>query len=170
MVTPLVLSSQPVAAHPPETLSLSERITSLTGLSSVASNKIVEVSDRYQIPIPILLGLFQVESSFNPDAVNPESGAAGLGQFEHGTGKVVASRCGLEYSYSKLFDPVYNIELTANYLSYLHDQTGSWEGALTAYNYGLGGYFSHVKKTGQASSSYSRRVMECVSRYQTLAN
>lgn len=78
--------------------------------------------------------LIQQESGGNPNAVSP-AGAVGLTQFMPKTaaGRGVNPR-----------DPISSINGTVGYLSDLHHQTGDWNTALAAYNWGPG----NVQKYG----------------------
>lgn len=59
-----------------------EDIVAAYGISSSLANKIVEVAGRLGIPDPgMLANVINFESRFNPQAVNPSSGATGLIQF-----------------------------------------------------------------------------------------
>ncbi len=48
--------------------------------------------DKYGVPTQVLKNLVQVESSGNPSAINPKTGAAGLGQFIPSTVKMLSDQ------------------------------------------------------------------------------
>lgn len=100
-----------------------------SGLNGI-QQMVINAANKYSIPPEKLLALVQTESNFDPKAINPKSGAAGLGQFIPSTAK---SR-GL----SNPLDPQSNIDATAAYIKDLHDKTGDWSSALSYYG-GYGG-------------------------------
>lgn len=80
------------------------------------------------VPSNLLAGIIWHESRGNPDAVNPQSGATGLGQFLPSTAKAMGI--------SNAKDPEQNILGMAKYLSMLYGKSGDWADALAQY----GGY------------------------------
>lgn len=110
------------------------------------------------VPLPIVLGLMEQESSFCADAVNPQTGAVGLGQLEQPTAHELASRGGFDDR--DLHDPIINARLAISYLNQLHKETGSWDATLTAYNRGLSGLHTYQRLTGTSISDYSSGVMQ----------
>jgi len=72
-------------------------------------------ADKYGLPRGLLNGIAQTESSFNPAAVNKQSGAQGLMQFLPAT----AARYNVEP-----FDPASAIDGAGRYMRDLMDQTG----------------------------------------------
>lgn len=69
------------------------------------------------------------ESRYNPNAVNSNSGAQGIAQFMPATAQALGINP---------FDPLQAIPAAASYMKTLYQQTGSWAGALAAYNWGIG--------------------------------
>lgn len=103
--------------------------------------KLDELCKEKDINPHMVLGLYNLESGFNYRAKNTKSTATGLGQFLAGTGKSIYDKFlnyDLVYDHATMAsDPVINIELTVNYLSYLIDyHNGDVEKALVSYNGG----------------------------------
>ena len=86
----------------------------------------------FGIPASLFTAQAQQESSLNPSAYNPKSGATGLLQLEPAT----AAQYGV--TGSALLDPAANATAGANYLSDLFNQFGDWATALAAYDWGPG--------------------------------
>jgi soluble lytic murein transglycosylase-like protein len=80
---------------------------------------------KYGVPTQLVLGLISVESGGDKDAVNKQSGAAGLMQLMPATAK--------ELGVKNPFDPEQNIEAGVRYLAQLYKQTGNWDNALALY-------------------------------------
>lgn len=119
---------------------------------------IEQESDEKDVPISIVIGLMQQESSFQADLINPNTGAEGLGQIEQPTAVELASRGGFDEG--SLSDPISNARLAISYLSYLYNKTGEWNATLTAYNRGLTGLRTYQSKYGTSISDYSKSVMQ----------
>ncbi|HYL09504.1 MAG TPA: transglycosylase SLT domain-containing protein [Candidatus Acidoferrales bacterium] len=94
-----------------------------------------KVAERNGVDPMLIAGLIKQESIFQNDAIS-RAGAIGLMQVLPKTGRLMAKRLKLRYSREKLFDPEYNLQLGALYLSDLLKQFGSPEAALAAYNAG----------------------------------
>ena len=89
-----------------------------------------QAAATYNVPTALALDLFSAESGNDPNAVNPTSGALGLGQILPST----AANPG--YGISPLtnpFDPTANANFALAYLSALYHKLGSWVAAVTAY-------------------------------------
>ncbi len=82
------------------------------------------------IPPALALAQAQQESSLNPAAYNPKSGATGLFQLEPAT----ATMLGVTDS----LDPAQNSQGGTTYLAQLYSQFGSWDAALAAFDWGPG--------------------------------
>ncbi len=110
--------------------------------SIIENNKILYVeeaekySERYGVDVYVTLAVMHTESKFDERAVS-SAGAVGLMQLMPATAEWIARKLHMEYSYEKLFDAEYNIELGAYYLSYLL-KSFEYEYALAAYNAGEG--------------------------------
>jgi len=140
---------------------LSDRklISDRTGLSMEVSNEIITQCKERNIPISLMLGLFDYESSFNPSCKNPSSTATGLGQFLHGTAKWIAEMEDMEFKVEYLKDPVYNVKLTAAYLEYLYKNRGNnWIKALKGYGDQTSSYPSIVISRGADYEDIERKV------------
>lgn len=98
--------------------------------------KLSEAEQKYGIPNGMLTGLAEQESDhFDPAVISGKrkssAGAIGLMQFMPATAK------GRKVNPLDLDSA---IDGGAKYLKELHDQMGSWDGALTSYNWGPGNY------------------------------
>jgi len=116
-------------------------------------------SQRHGVPADLVLGVIQVESSFNPRARSPV-GAQGLMQLMPRTAESLARQLGRE-DYD-LEDPEFNIEAGTFYLSYLLRLfEGDTEAALAAYN--TGPYrVLRWRREGRALADYSVRYAAAV--------
>ena len=81
------------------------------------------------IPAGLLVRQAWQESRFNPAAVNPRSGAAGLMQFMPATAA--------EWGVDRL-SAASSAAGAGRYMAWLYRQVGSWPLALAAYNWGVG--------------------------------
>lgn len=95
---------------------------------------IVDEVERRGMPTEIAL-LPIVESAFNPRAIS-NSKASGLWQFIPGTGKLFGLN--QNWWYDGRRNVVFATYSALDYLQRLHDEFGSWELALAAYNCGEG--------------------------------
>lgn len=87
---------------------------------------------KYGLPSGLLTGIAKTESSFNPNAIGPPTRygtAKGMFQFIDGTAR--------QYGVNP-FDPASAADGAARYLRDLHQQFGSWDKAIAAYNAGPG--------------------------------
>lgn len=85
---------------------------------------ITQASAQYNVPEPLLYWQIGQESSFNPDAYNPASGAEGIAQFIPST----AADFGIDpYNESQA------IPAAAKYDAQLFAETGNWSTALQRY-------------------------------------
>lgn len=134
---------------------IEENLETYTHLSQGTVEFILQEAKRKHVPASIVFGLMEQESTFRTDAVNPSTGATGLGQIEHLTANHLANLVGE----GDLYDPIYNSRLAIFYLQYLHERTGDWNATLTAYNRGLGGLSDYENQYGTVSSDYSRSVL-----------
>jgi membrane-bound lytic murein transglycosylase D len=97
----------------------------------------------YKIPSRLAY-LPHVESSFDNSAYS-HAGAAGLWQFMPATGKEYLR---INHVVDERRDPVLSTIAAARLLSQNYSTLKSWPLAITAYNYGLTGVYSAVKKIG----------------------
>lgn len=105
--------------------------------------------------IDIVLGIYYVESRFDPLAASTKSTARGWGQFLRSTAKWIwEDRMGNgtgSYNHDMAFDKQVNMALTCNYLSYLLETyNGDVSRALIAYN------------GSELGKEYPRKVQEYV--------
>jgi hypothetical protein len=82
------------------------------------------------VPQAIAFAQAQQESSWNPNAYNPTSGATGLFQLEPAT----AAQLGV----TNPTDPTQSAQGGMTYLAQLYAQFGDWSTALAAYDWGMG--------------------------------
>ncbi|MEW6661316.1 MAG: lytic transglycosylase domain-containing protein [Bacillota bacterium] len=123
---------------------------------------IIRQAAKYpQLTPELLHEVIRFESNFDPMAVS-HKGAMGLGQIMPGTGAWAAERLGVkDFNPEMLFDPEFNIKLTAYILSYLIQRYhGDLDKALTAYNRGERGLAQFVARTGTPKSYYSKQILK----------
>ncbi|WP_059102561.1 lytic transglycosylase domain-containing protein [Shouchella shacheensis] len=124
-----------------------------------------ELSQQKQIDPYLVYELLKVESGneFNPKAVGPETEygrAYGLAQFMTNTAPWIADLAGVEYKKEHLFNPLYSIQLSVQYLELLYEEYGNWDYALTAYHRGMGGLNEYVSEHGHARSDYATTIQQ----------
>lgn len=91
---------------------------------------------RVDLPLPLVLGMIRQESAFDRHA-RSRAGARGLMQLMPATGREVARRIGLPFSYLDLEDPAFNTRLGTHYFRQVLDLfDGNVELALAGYNGG----------------------------------
>lgn len=99
--------------------------------------EIVGVSQKYDIDGALVASIANVESNFKNDAKS-NKGAIGIMQIMPSTAEWIASKLNKEYAEEMLYEPSYNIELGAYYLSYLIDSFEDEKLVICAYNAGQG--------------------------------
>lgn len=102
-------------------------------------------ADQYNVPQPILFGVIQQESGWNPFAVGDNGAAFGFGQLHAGA----AADVGVNR-----FNPIQNLQGTAAYLGQQFQKFGNWTDALGAYNQGAGHY------NNSSALSYAGKVLD----------
>ena len=117
-------------------------------------NDIYSAQDEYALPDNLLKRVLYQESAFQPDVISGERrssvGAVGIAQFMEETAK--------DQGVDPL-NPKEAIRGAAKYLSDLKEQTGSWEGAVAAYNWGPGNLAKHgIRKAPKETRDYLSRV------------
>lgn len=97
---------------------------------------ITDAALQYGVPVSILAWLLWKESRYNPVIIDGTKrsrvGAMGIAQFMPATAAQVLG------SEQAALDPFQAIPGAARYLAGLYNSTGTWEGALAAYNWGIG--------------------------------
>lgn len=109
------------------------------------------------IPHNLQLRQLDIESAhFDPDVISgakiSATGDVGIAQFQPAT----AAELGVDPT-----DPYASIDAAARYLRSLYDQVGTWDGALAAYNWGIGNVLNHG--AGAAPSSTQKYVQTILS-------
>jgi membrane-bound lytic murein transglycosylase D len=87
------------------------------------------------------------ESGFQPQALNPRSGAGGMWQFMPFAGAYGLERNGY---FDERFDPQKSTLAYARYMKSLYEQFGDWYLAMAAYDWGPGNVQRAVARTGYA--------------------
>jgi len=118
-----------------------------------------EAARRHRLPAPLVLGVIQVESGFNP-RTRSSAGAVGLMQLMPRTAAALARRLGREDA--PVEDPEFNVEAGCLYLALLLERfDGDLELSLAAYNTGpsrVAGW----RATGRPLPEGSRRYVDAV--------
>ncbi|MDQ0205567.1 lytic transglycosylase domain-containing protein [Alkalicoccobacillus murimartini] len=122
----------------------------------------------------IVYELLKVETggSFDPNVEGPKTRfgvAYGMAQFMTNTAPWIADRANLEYKKELLFEPLYSIQLSVEYLDYLYEEYEDWDYALTAYNRGMTGLKNYVEKNGHARSDYAVTIQQGVMHHESIA-
>ena len=109
-----------------------------------------------------LIYLAVAESGFQPQALNPRSGAGGMWQFMP-TGAYGLARNGY---FDERFDPEKSSRAYARYIKSLYNQFGDWYLAMAAYDWGPGNIQKAVQRTGYADfwELYRRNAMPAETR------
>ncbi|MDD3534953.1 MAG: transglycosylase SLT domain-containing protein [Candidatus Cloacimonetes bacterium] len=90
------------------------------------------VAVYYDLDPGIFYRLVRAESAFRSFAVSSKQ-AIGLGQIQEETARYIHA----SHKKGMLYLPLYNLQLSARYLHYLHDKySGNWSLVLAAYNWG----------------------------------
>ncbi len=94
-----------------------------------------------------LIYLAVAESSFQPRAMNPHSGAGGMWQFmPHDPSYGLARTSYVD----ERFDPEKSTRAYARYMKFIYNQLGDWYLSMAGYNWGTGNVQRAVQKTGYA--------------------
>ncbi|WP_245736829.1 lytic transglycosylase domain-containing protein [Salibacterium qingdaonense] len=128
-------------------------------------------AEKKDIPPSLVFELLKVETggTFDPKLTGPPTKyghAYGLAQFMKNTGPWIADMADLPYAHSMLFDPFYSIQLSIEYLHYLHGEYGNWNQALTAYHRGIGGLEEYEEKHGHARSWYAKEIQNKAAQFE----
>ncbi|NEU30713.1 lytic transglycosylase domain-containing protein [bacterium LRH843] len=122
-----------------------------------------EMAQKRDIDPYIIYELLRTESGFDPNAVGPETRfgrAYGMAQFMTNTAPWIAEMAELPYEEKLLFDPLYSIQLSVEYVNYLYNKYQDWDKALTAYNRGMYGLENYMEEYGHAESLYAVEIQE----------
>lgn len=106
----------------------------------------IQTAAQYGIPTNIFLNQIAEESGYSTSRISP-AGAQGIAQFLPST----AANPGYGVSPLDPTDPYASITGMAQYDAAMYQRTGSWSGALSAYNAGLG--------NRQAGASYANDIL-----------
>jgi hypothetical protein len=115
--------------------------------ASIYQSYAAEEAAAYGVPQSLFSDVLQAESSFNPNAYNPQSGATGIAQFLPST----AANAGYGIAPFNPSDPFASIKAAAQYLAGLFaspNNPNGWTGALAAYS---GQGFSGTPYPGNAA-------------------
>ena len=131
-----------------------------------------ETYKQYGLTIPIVMGIIEVESHFNPlavgrgkDGIVPES--FGLMQITAPTAKKVVTALGYDYDSRKMLKADVNIAIGTLYLVFLHqyfvaqklEKSDEFHISLAAYNKGIEKVIAHLRQGKYPSFKYSNKVM-----------
>ena len=119
---------------------------------------VYDAEDSNEIPRGLLKKLIFQESSFREEIITGKkksrSGAIGIAQFMPTT----AEELGVDPT-----DPKQAIPAAGKYLSRLKKQTGSWEGAVAAYNWGIGNLTRHgIENAPEETKNYLQAIVGSV--------
>lgn len=105
-----------------------------------------------------MIYLAVAESGFQPQALNPSSGAGGMWQFMPFKGAYGLERNGY---FDERFDPEKSTHAYARYMKGLYNQLGDWYLAMAGYDWGPGNIQRAVQRTGYADywELYRRNAM-----------
>ena len=98
---------------------------------------ITEYSKLYSVPIEIVCGVINTESSFNPSALS-HAGAIGMMQITESAFDWLQFKSGEEHLTEELYDYKTNIKFGVMFLSILYEEFQNWDTVFAAYNAGRG--------------------------------
>ncbi|MCM3712860.1 transglycosylase SLT domain-containing protein [Alkalihalobacillus oceani] len=133
-----------------------------------------EMAQQRDIDPFLVYELLRTETggTFDPTLVGPETRyghAYGMAQFMKNTAPWIAEMAGLPYEDELLFDPLYSIELSVEYLSFLYHEYEDWDHALTAYHRGMYGLEKYLSENGHAESWYAVEIQEKADKFNWVA-
>lgn len=125
-----------------------------------------QVEQANGIPTGVLVGLLEQESAWRPEVISGKkksrAGAIGIAQFMPDT----AADEGVDP-----LDPEAAIRASGKYLAKMKKSAGSWTGALTSYNWGIGNYRKWVsgkkKRQPKEAREYANKVQARARRFQS---
>jgi soluble lytic murein transglycosylase len=116
---------------------------------------LAEASSQFDLDLEFMVGLMQVESAFNPNAISDKN-AYGLMQVRFPTAREIDPSL---QSYWQLFDPERNIRLGVIYFSNLLERyDGDYRIASEAYNRGPTRLDGDLQENMDISDHYYRRI------------
>jgi soluble lytic murein transglycosylase-like protein len=136
------------------------------------ASAVVDFSNEYDVPIPLILAVTRQESAFNPKAVS-HAGAQGLMQLMPGTARECAGDIGKRYS--NVFHVGTNVQFGTFYLRKMLTRFNEdTELAVKAYNAGPN-YVSKVlakiyRNYPAETIDYSKKVLQYLEEYKTSYN
>lgn len=133
-----------------------------------------EMAQQRDVDPFIVYELLRTETggTFDPSLVGPETRyghAYGMAQFMKNTAPWIADMADLPYEDELLFDPLYSIQLSVEYLSFLYNQYEDWDHALTAYHRGMYGLEKYINENGHAESWYAVEIQENADKFEWVA-
>lgn len=143
------------------------------------SDRIYDLCMMKKIPIWLVLGLIEVESTWDCKALS-SVGAKGLCQIMTSTAKPYLNKDSFVYTDKTLYDPVINVTIGISYLSDLHDQfvelgaetDTDFTFSINSYFWGTSNVFTLLgKKDSRVSGpnfSYYKRVLEASKKYKEM--
>lgn len=144
-------------------------ICKLTPLDEETAEIVIELADEYELNPSFLLGVMDLESSFNQYLVGTSQDRGYMQVIpstEKWLAKAYGDELGLIYNPSEIFDPRYNISLSAKYFDVLNTEfNGNYTKMLTAYNRGTGGLYKWYKENSTYETAYSRVVLKREKKY-----
>ena len=127
-------------------------------------------SKKHDYDWRLILAIIKTESHFDTRAIS-NKGARGLMQVLPGTAEWLSPKLGLKYRGSdSLYEPEYNVKLGTYYLHMLHQQYGSMEKAIAAYNRGPSGLARYLRQGREFPPKYLVRVMDNYKEFKANSN
>ena len=136
------------------------------------ASAVVDSSNEYDVPIPLILAVTRQESAFNPTAVS-HAGAQGLMQLMPGTARECAGDIGKRYS--NIFHVGTNVQFGTFYLRKMLTRFNEdTELAVKAYNAGPN-YVSKIlakiyRNYPAETIDYSKKVLQYLEEYKASYN
>lgn len=111
----------------------------MSSISAAEKSRLInfsrEIETLHDLPIGMIAGMMEIESTFNPNAFNSGSNARGI--LQHVPSFVTQIKNQFKFDYDP-FDPYPAIEATAVQMKHYYKLFGAWDLALMAYNWGPG--------------------------------
>lgn len=149
-----------------------DEVMKLTPLDAKTARIVLDYSDKYNIRPAFILGVMDLESTFNQYLVGT-SQDRGYMQIIPGTEKWLATaygeELGLTFNPDRIFEANYNIPLSVKYFDVLRQEFNNNETKmLTAYNRGNYGLQKWYDEHGTYETAYSRVVLKRAKKYVTV--